>query len=111
MAGKSFLRTYIQQMRIHRVESTMEELRVTFSFRTSGVADHYYGNRFTISVMVGITNPKNWGKRWLFTGVNGKELVASLPGPTESPNAFTSLTSPRSSLPSPWIFSLGPMML
>ena len=51
--------TYIQWMQIHREEPAMEELRVTFSLRTSGVAGHYYRYRFTSPVLEGLANPKN----------------------------------------------------
>lgn len=46
-------------MRIHEVEPTMEKLRVTFFLRNSRVADHYYGYRFTVPVIVGLVKPKN----------------------------------------------------
>ena len=51
---------------MHGKEPTMEELRVTISLRTSGVAGYYYGYKFTTPVMVGLANPKNWAKRWFF---------------------------------------------
>lgn len=46
----------------------MEELKATFSFRTLVVFGHYYGYKFTIPVMEGLTNPKNWTKQWFFMG-------------------------------------------
>lgn len=46
----------------------MEELRATFLLRISGVANHYYRYMFTIPVMVGFANPKNWANRWFFMG-------------------------------------------
>ena len=62
------LGAYIQWRRLHNADPTMEELRATFSLRTSGVAGHYYGYRFTTPVLEGLASPKNWAKRWFFMG-------------------------------------------
>ena len=101
------LGAYIQWRRLHNADPTMEELRATFSLRTSGVAGHYYGYRFTPLCWRVWPAPRigrRGGSSWV---EHGKERDPAPPGATEFLQTSMSSTGPRHDLPIPQVSLLG----